>query len=211
LRDGMGDDKGRYAQGWLPPHPLVISNVLRPVTIAPILLCASRRSSALCSETWNTISVPGNPYSVSPPEYHAKSRSPPSPSGDPGPSFGPAIKPSSDIESPVAAFPMFSPLPPFPIIWAQHTARVLEPNQRIQIATRTREPPSTPLPGARANKRQEPSLSEGLVEEIMAPLSMAGTPPPGCTTAPTRYPTRRSTRVPRRSDPLGSLQGSWQR
>ena len=55
----------------------------------------------------NTISVPGNLYSVSPPEYHAKSRSPPSPSGDPGPSLGPAMKPSSDIESPVVTFPMF--------------------------------------------------------------------------------------------------------
>ena len=47
LRDGMGDDEGRYAQGGLPPHPLAMSNVLRPVTIAPILLCASRSISAL--------------------------------------------------------------------------------------------------------------------------------------------------------------------
>src|SRR3712207_3023867 len=56
----------------------------------------------------NTISVPGNLYSVSPLEYHAKSRSPPSPSGDPGPSLDPALKPSSDIESPVVTFPMFA-------------------------------------------------------------------------------------------------------
>jgi hypothetical protein len=107
LWKGMGDDEGRYAQGGLPPHPLVISNVLRPVTNAPILLCASRRSSALCGETINTISVPGSLYSVSPPEYHAKSRSPSSPRGDPGPSFGPAMKPSSDIDNPVETFPMF--------------------------------------------------------------------------------------------------------
>ncbi len=107
LGDRVGDDEGGYAQGGLPPHPLVISNVLRPVTNAPILLCAFLRSSALCVEILNTISVPGSLYSVSPPEYHAKSRSPPSPRGDPAASFGPAMKPFSDIESPVATFPMF--------------------------------------------------------------------------------------------------------
>src|SRR5215218_6187799 len=107
LGDRVGDDEGGYAQGGLPPHPLVISNVLRPVTNAPILLCASRRSSTLCGETLTTISVPGSLYSVSPPEYHAKSRSPPSPRGDPGPSFGPAMKPSSDIDNPVETIPMF--------------------------------------------------------------------------------------------------------
>src|SRR3712207_2824142 len=122
----MGDDEGRYAQGGMPPHPLVMSNVLRPVTNAPILLCASRRSPALCGETLNTISVAGNLYSVSPPEYHAKSRSPPSPRGRSGPSFGPAMKPSSDIESPVATFPMFVLLPSFPMFRAQHTAKILE-------------------------------------------------------------------------------------
>src|SRR5215216_6540017 len=108
LWDRMGDDEGRYAQGGLPPHPLVMSNVLRPVTNAPILVCASRSSSALAAEILNTISVPGILYSVSPLEYHAKSRSPPSPRGRSGPSLGPAMKPSSDIESPVATFPMAS-------------------------------------------------------------------------------------------------------
>jgi hypothetical protein len=132
LRGGMGDDEAGTPKGRLPPHPLVMSNVLRPVTIAPILLCASRRSSALCGKSLNTISVPGSLYSVSPPEYHAKSRSPPSPSGDPGPSLGPATKPSSDIESPVATFPMFGLLPSFPIVWAQHTAKVPEANRRIR-------------------------------------------------------------------------------
>jgi hypothetical protein len=69
-------------KGGLPPHPPEMSNVLRPVTAAPIVFSTSRRSSALCCETLKTISVPGNPYSVSPPEYHAKSSSPPSPNGE---------------------------------------------------------------------------------------------------------------------------------
>jgi hypothetical protein len=107
LRDRVGDDEGRHTQGGLPPQPLAMSNVLRPVTNAPILPCASRSSSALCGETSNTISVPGSTYSVSPPEYHAKSRSPPSPRGRSPPSFGPAMKPSSDIDNPVDTFPMF--------------------------------------------------------------------------------------------------------
>jgi hypothetical protein len=52
---------------------------------------------------------------------------PPSPSGDLGPSFGPAMKPSSDIESPVATFPMFVFLESFPIVfWAKDTAKGLE-------------------------------------------------------------------------------------
>jgi hypothetical protein len=59
-----------------------ISNVLRPVTDAPLVFSTSRRSSVLCDETLKTFSVPGKPYSVSPPEYHAKSRSPPSPNGE---------------------------------------------------------------------------------------------------------------------------------
>ena len=85
---------------------MVMSNVLRPVTNTPILLCASRRSSALCGETMNTISVPGNLYSVSPREYHSKSRSPPSPRGRAGPSLGPAMKPSSDMVNPTETFPI---------------------------------------------------------------------------------------------------------
>src|SRR5919107_3555074 len=95
------------SKGCLPPHPLVRSNVLRPVTNAPVVLRVSRRSSALSGETLNTISVLGSLYSVSPPEYHAKSRSPPSPRGASGPSFGPAINPSSDVECPVRTLPMF--------------------------------------------------------------------------------------------------------
>src|SRR3712207_3172353 len=75
------------SKGCLPPHPLVRSNVLRPVTKAPVVLCVSRRSSALSGETLNTTSVPGSLYSVSPPEYHAKSCSPPSPRGASRPSF----------------------------------------------------------------------------------------------------------------------------
>ena len=93
------------SKGCLPPHPLVRSNVLRPVTNAPVVLRVSRRSSALSGETLNTISVLGSLYSVSPPEYHAKSRSPPSPRGASGPSFGPARKQSSDVECPVRTLP----------------------------------------------------------------------------------------------------------
>src|SRR5512132_3057604 len=58
-----------------------------------------------------TMSVPGIEYSVSPPAYHAKSRSPPSPMGASAPSFGPLINPSSETASPVRTFPMFVLLP----------------------------------------------------------------------------------------------------
>src|SRR5688572_12712900 len=43
------------------------------------------------------MSVPGRGRGVSPLLYHANRRSPPSPSGFCGLSFGPATKPSSDI------------------------------------------------------------------------------------------------------------------
>ena len=46
-----------------------------------------------------------------------------------GEQFGPAMKPSSDIESPVATFPMFVLLPSFPILWTQHMAKILKTNQ----------------------------------------------------------------------------------
>jgi hypothetical protein len=85
---------------------LAMSNVLRPVTNAPILSFTSRRSSTLWGEILKTIPVPGISYSVSPPEYHSKSSSPPSPRGLSGPSSGPAIKPSSDIVSPTATLPI---------------------------------------------------------------------------------------------------------
>ena len=49
-------------------------------------------------------------YSVSPPKYQAKSRSPPSPIDASGPSFGPAIKPSSDVACPYGLSPW--PRPP---------------------------------------------------------------------------------------------------
>jgi hypothetical protein len=93
-------------KGCPPPHPRVRSNVLRPVTKAPVVVLVSRRYSAVCGATLNTISVPGSLYSVSPPMYHAKSRSPPLPIGASGPSFGPAINPSSDVACPVRTFAM---------------------------------------------------------------------------------------------------------
>ena len=76
-----------------------MSKVLRPVTNAPILMCASRSSSALWVETSNSISVPGNLYSVSPAEYHKEPLAALT-SGDPGPSLGPAMKPSSTSSGP---------------------------------------------------------------------------------------------------------------
>src|SRR3982751_3014438 len=94
--------------GCPPPHPRVRSNVLRPVTKAPVVALVSRRYSAVCGETLNTISVPGSLYSVSPPMYQAKSRSPPLPIGASSDLFGPAINPSSDVACPVRTFPMAS-------------------------------------------------------------------------------------------------------
>src|SRR5215212_8991693 len=49
-------------------HPSVRSNVLRPVTNAPVE-GLSLRSSAVCADTLNATSVPGSLYSVSPPVY----------------------------------------------------------------------------------------------------------------------------------------------
>src|SRR5215208_7169976 len=48
---------------------------------------------------------------MSPLEYQSKSRIPPSPSGCSGPSFGPAMNPSSDIVSPEVTLPMSTLLP----------------------------------------------------------------------------------------------------
>src|SRR5215212_7289661 len=73
----------------------------------PLSFCASREEPRRLAVRPYTISVLGSLYSVSPPEYHDKSRSPPSPKGASGPSFGPAIKPSSDVECPVRTLPMF--------------------------------------------------------------------------------------------------------
>src|SRR3954464_8523901 len=95
-------------KGCPPPHPRVRSNVRRPVTKAPVVVLVSRRYSAVCGETLNTISVPGSLYSASPPMYQAKRRSPPLPIGASRPSFGPAINPSSDVACPVRTFPMAS-------------------------------------------------------------------------------------------------------
>src|SRR3954451_6757938 len=108
----MGNNKDWYVQGMSATPPCVRSNVLRPVTNAPVVVRVWRRNSAVCGATLNTISVPGSLYSVSPPKYQPKSRSPPSPMGVSGPSFGPAINPSSDVECPVRTFPIdFVPLP----------------------------------------------------------------------------------------------------
>src|SRR5215207_4528013 len=97
--------------GCLPPQPFVMSNVLRPVTIAPIEENASCSISAAWDETLNVISPLGATKSVSPLEYQSKSRIPPSPKGCSSPSFGPAIIPSSDIVSPEVTLPMSTLLP----------------------------------------------------------------------------------------------------
>src|SRR5688572_12672146 len=97
--------------GCLPPQPFVISNVLRPVTIAPIVVNTPRSISAASDETSNVISPLGTTKSVSPLEYQSKSRIPPSPRGCSGPSFGPAMNPSSDIVSPEVTLPMSTLLP----------------------------------------------------------------------------------------------------
>src|SRR6185503_18114828 len=76
-----------------------MSKVLRPVTDAPIFIHDGRRNSALAREILNTMSVPGSGKSVSPLEYHLKRASPPSPKPLSGPSFGPVIKPSRDIDN----------------------------------------------------------------------------------------------------------------
>src|SRR5215211_1060612 len=85
-----------------------MSNVLRPVTIAAIQENASCRISAAWDETLNVIPRLGTTESVSPLEYQSKSRIPPSPSGCSGPSFGPAMNPSSDIVSPEVTLPMYT-------------------------------------------------------------------------------------------------------
>src|SRR5215217_2755189 len=97
--------------GCLRPQPFVMSNVLRPVTIAPIEENASCSISAAWDETLNVIPPLGTTYSVSPLEYQSKSRIPPSPKGCSGPSFGPAMNPSSDIVSPLVTLPMSTLLP----------------------------------------------------------------------------------------------------
>ena len=96
------------SKGCLPCHPFAISKVLRPITKAPIVLTDSRRWLALAAETLETISPLGQKNSVSPLEYHLNSRSPPSPKGFSGPSFGPARNPSSDIHNDTTTFPIFN-------------------------------------------------------------------------------------------------------
>src|SRR5262245_10072936 len=83
-----------------------MSNVLRPDTSAPTLLYCSRIIAALAAETLDVIVLLGTTNSVSPAEYQAKSRIPPSPSGCSGPSFGPAMKPSSDMVRLVVTLPI---------------------------------------------------------------------------------------------------------
>src|SRR5690554_5361565 len=82
----------------LPPHAFDTSKSRRPVTIAPSVLHASRRWSALACEILNTRSGPASGKSTSPAEYHLKISD--------TSSFGSAMKPSSDIVNPAMILPM---------------------------------------------------------------------------------------------------------
>src|SRR5688500_9120567 len=104
----------------------------------------------------NTISVPGSLYSVSPPEYHAKSHSPPSPMGASGPSLGPPINPSSDIESAVRTFPMAS----FSFRHSRSSARSILPF-RIQFILPQWLSLIAELPGIRLLRLYEKSSNTG--------------------------------------------------
>src|SRR5919197_4543698 len=76
--------------GGFPPHAPARSNVLRPTSVAPVVVHVSRRRSALARETLNPYSSVGDRRnSVSPAATHAWIRS--------TWSFGPATKPSSDM------------------------------------------------------------------------------------------------------------------
>jgi hypothetical protein len=109
LWNRSGNNKDRYVQGVFATPPM--GKVKCPSTKhqRPVVLRVSARYSAVCAETMKTMSLPGSLYSVSPAEYHANSFSPPTPIGASGPSFGPAINPSSETESPVRTFPMMVP------------------------------------------------------------------------------------------------------
>ena len=80
LRDRMADDEGRHAQGRAPTPPVGDVESPPPRHERPHLgVRLAEELGALCGETLKTISVPGSLYSVSPAEYQAKRRSPPSP------------------------------------------------------------------------------------------------------------------------------------
>jgi hypothetical protein len=105
----MGNNKDWYVQ-WVSAAP-PMSEVKGPPSChqRPCrCACLAKELGGLRRDLEHTISVPGSRYSVSPPKYQPKSRSPPSPMGASGPSLGPAINPSSDVECPVRTFPMTS-------------------------------------------------------------------------------------------------------
>src|SRR5215211_9179668 len=109
--DRAGHDKDRDIQGVVAAPPMgeiegPAAEHQRPGGFAGLAEEVGGRA-----ETLKTMSVPGSRYSVSPPPYQAKSRSPPSPMGAAGPSFGPLMNPSSETASPVRTFPMFDLLP----------------------------------------------------------------------------------------------------
>ena len=105
--DRAADNKDRHIQGVVATPPMGEVEGPTTNTNAPVVSRGSRRNSAVGAETLKTMSVSGSRYSVSPAPYQATSRSPPTPMGASGPSFGPLINPSSETASPVRTFPMF--------------------------------------------------------------------------------------------------------
>src|ERR1035441_6495516 len=93
--------KGAPTGCW-PPHPLAMSKVRRPVMIAPHsnISPTTERLRAGC------LKRSSGPTRSAPADHQSNSLPPPSPSGLPGPSLGPAMKPSSDIESPTTTLPI---------------------------------------------------------------------------------------------------------
>ena len=96
--------------GWCPPHPLAMSKVRRPVMTAP----QANSSSATARLAGGGQKRSSGPTGSLPAVHHSKRRPPPSPSGLSGPSLGPAMNPSIDIESATTTLPTTPPLAPAP-------------------------------------------------------------------------------------------------
>ena len=119
LYDRAANNKDRYVQRMFATPAVGEVEGSSTKHQGPVVLRVSSRYSAVCGETMKTMSVPGILYSVSPAEYQAKSLSPPTPMGASGLSFGPAINPSSETESPVRTFPS-----PFSFPYLNHLCEV---------------------------------------------------------------------------------------
>jgi hypothetical protein len=100
----VGDDEDRHVEGGFSPHGATpLSNTRLPITAAPTWARDARKTSV-----WGPVRSWRSPQSPRP-AIHSWSRSPSSPSGLSGPSFGPVENPSSDIDMSAITFPMTSP------------------------------------------------------------------------------------------------------